>query len=92
MLSNWDFLASDRLRRRIIPWQMIGLADDDVEPGDYLLDWRRGGHGLRYVHHFTPPALESLARDAGFEVDETFRADGEGGRLGLYQSWRPCLL
>lgn len=87
ILSNWNFMASPRLRARIVPWGEIGLDQGDVEMSDYLLDWRRGGYGLRYVHHFTKEELEVLARKAGFQVEKTFYSDGEGGRLGLYQIW-----
>jgi SAM-dependent methyltransferase len=85
--SNWQFLNSDKLRKRIQPWSMIGLRVENVDPGDYLLDWRRGGHGLRYVHHFNQDELITLAEKTGFQVVETFYSDGEGGRLGLYQVW-----
>ena len=85
--SHWQFLNSARLRARIQPWESVGLHPEDVDPGDYLLDWRHGGHGLRYVHHFSPPELASLAAATGFRVRETFLSDGEGGRLGLYQVW-----
>jgi tRNA (uracil-5-)-methyltransferase TRM9 len=83
--SEWQFLNSERLRQRIQPWTRIGLQAEQVDPGDYLLDWRHGGEGLRYVHHFTPEELAGLAQAAGFRVLETFFSDGEGGRLGLYQ-------
>jgi len=86
-VSTWDFLASDRLKNRILPWEQAGLTAQQVEPGDYLLDWRRGGAGQRYVHHFTPQSLGELALSGGFTVVETFRSDGENGRLGLYQVW-----
>jgi 2-polyprenyl-3-methyl-5-hydroxy-6-metoxy-1,4-benzoquinol methylase len=85
--SNWQFLNSPRLRNRIQPWQEAGLKSQDIEPGDYLLDWKRGGHGLRYVHHFDEDELSRLAEAAGFNVCETFHSDGQGGRLGLYQIW-----
>ncbi|HEX7974036.1 MAG TPA: class I SAM-dependent methyltransferase [Anaerolineales bacterium] len=85
--SEWQFLNSPRLRQRIQSWETAGLLPADVEPGDYLLDWRRGGSGLRYVHHFEPEELASLAEATGFQVLETFFSDGEGGRLGLYQVW-----
>lgn len=87
ILSNWQFLNSERLRRRIQPWEKVDLSQDDVEPGDYLLDWRRGGRGFRYVHHFSEDELTSLASLTGFDVINTFYSDGEGGRLGLYQVW-----
>jgi tRNA (uracil-5-)-methyltransferase TRM9 len=88
ILSNWQFLNSAKLRARIQPWERIGLTAADVNEGDYLLDWRRGGEGLRYVHQFSEAELTELARASGFEIMETFYSDGEGGRLGLYQIWK----
>ena len=88
ILSNWQFLNSDKLRGRVQPWERIGLSTRDVDEGDYLLDWRRGGEGLRYVHQFSEEELSALAKESGFEVVESFYSDGEGGRLGLYQVWR----
>lgn len=85
--SEWQFLNSPRLRGRIQPWETIGLTSADVDPGDYLLDWRRGGYGLRYVHHFDKENLARMAQETGFFVEETFLSDGEGGKLGLYQIW-----
>ncbi len=86
--SHWQFLNSPRLAERVQPWEAIGLSQGDVDPGDYLLDWRQGGTGLRYVHHFSEDELAELAAASGFEVDESFLSDGENHRLGLYQVWR----
>ena len=83
--SNWQFLNSPKLRQRIQPWETIGLSADDVDPQDYLLDWRAGGSGLRYVHSFSAGELTQLAANTGFREKETFLSDGEGGNLGLYQ-------
>ncbi len=85
--SEWQFLNSPRLRQRIQPWEAIGLKSSDVALDDYLLDWRQGGYGLRYVHHFSLAELSELASATGFEILETFQSDGEGGNLGLYQIW-----
>lgn len=87
-LSNWQFLNSPRLRQRIQPWAAIGLDESQVDPGDYLLDWRQGGHGLRYAHHYDTAELGLLAQAAGFQVIETFLSDGAEGNLGLYQIWK----
>jgi SAM-dependent methyltransferase len=86
--SNWQFLNSARLRERVQPWEAAGLGDEDVAARDYLLDWRRDGAGLRYVHHFSEPELAELAVASGFQVVETFRSDGETGDLGLYGVWK----
>ncbi len=86
--SEWQFLNSPRLAARVQPWEAIGLSAGDVDPGDYLLDWRQGGSGLRYVHHYSEPELAELAVLCGFEVVESFLSDGENARLGLYQVWK----
>jgi len=85
--SEWTFLNSSRLRGRIQPWEVAGLSAADVDPGDYLLDWRGGGYGLRYVHHFSGPELDELAVHSGYRVRTSFLSDGEGGKLSLYQAW-----
>jgi SAM-dependent methyltransferase len=85
--SNWQFLNSEKLRSRIQDWSKVGLSQNDVDPGDYLLDWRSGGEGLRYVHQFGEQEFAFLADAAGFVIRESFYSDGEGGNLGLYQTW-----
>ncbi|HAX68186.1 MAG TPA: hypothetical protein DCY14_01135, partial [Anaerolineae bacterium] len=60
-LSNWQFLNSDKLKARIQPWDRVGLSNEDVEKGDFLLDWRSGGTGLRYAHQFSEEELLGLA-------------------------------
>jgi SAM-dependent methyltransferase len=87
--SNWQFLQSKKLRGRIQPWEKIGLTKDKVDEHDYLMDWRRGGEGLRYVHYFTESELNSLADQTGFTVQDSFYSDGASGNLGLYQIWKP---
>lgn len=86
--SEWQFMNSPRLRARIQPWAQIDLDEAQVEPGDYLLDWRHGGTGYRYVHLFDPSELNRLADLSGFSIVESFFSDGEGGRLALYQKWQ----
>ncbi len=85
--SVWQFMRSARLRARIQPWEKINLNAADVDPGDYLLDWRFGGLGLRYIHLFTPEELTDLAGESGFTISDTFFSDGEENQLGLYQVW-----
>ncbi len=92
VLSNWQFLNSPRLQARIQPWSEIGLSDDQVDQDDYLLDWRSGGRGLRYIHHFDSEELAALAAEAGFQVEDEFLSDGKTGNLALYQKWIPANL
>jgi SAM-dependent methyltransferase len=85
--SNWQFLNSEKLRRRIQSWEAAGFSDTDVDAGDFLLDWRSGGYGLRYAHHFSAEELSQMASETGFRAVESFLSDGESGDLGLYQIW-----
>jgi tRNA (uracil-5-)-methyltransferase TRM9 len=87
ILSNWQFLNSEKLKARIQPLSAVHLSAADVDEGDYLLDWRSGGTGLRYVHHFSARELSQLAAETGFRVDEMFLSDGAEKNLGLYQVW-----
>ena len=81
IVSTWQFLHSERLRRKIVPWETIGMTADQVQAGDYILDWRRGGVGLRYCHLIDEAELAALCHDAGLTLQETFRADND---LNLY--------
>ena len=85
--SNWQFLNSPKLKARIQAWDEIGLAESQVDDGDYLVDWRSGGTGLRYVHHFDAVELAELAREPGFDVVDQFVSDGKTENLALYQTW-----
>lgn len=86
--SNWQFLNSEKLKARIQPWEAAAISPSEVDAGDYLLDWRSGGEGLRYVHHFSEAELQNLAEESGFEVREVFYSDGETRNLGLYEVWQ----
>jgi SAM-dependent methyltransferase len=87
ILSNWQFLNSDRLKARLQGWEVAGLSAEQVDDDDYLLDWRAGGTGLRYAHHFSEAELSALAAGTHFHVMETFYSDGHNHNLGLYQIW-----
>lgn len=87
--SNWQFLNSEKLKARIQPWEAAAISTSEIDTGDYLLDWRSGGKGLRYVHHFDERELNELAKAGGFRIMDTFYSDGERGNLGLYQVWKP---
>ena len=86
--SNWQFLNSPRLRQRVQAWSAAGLTESDVDGNDYLLDWRSGGTGLRYVHHFDERELAALAEPSGFRIVDKFYSDGKEGNLALYQVWK----
>lgn len=85
ILSTWRFSHNARMARKILPWPAVGLSDDRVEAGDYLLDWRQDdGAGYRYVHEVDEAEIAAYAAEAGLRLVEQFRADGREGDLSLY--------
>ena len=84
ILSTWQFLDSARLRRKIVDWAEVSIAEEALEPSDYLLDWKREGRGLRYCHLVDEVEVERLAAESGLRVRETFRAGGREGNLSLF--------
>ena len=83
-LSSWQFMSSSRQRRKIIPWEEIGLTTEDVEPDDFLMSWQREGRGIRYVSYIDISSLETLGHRSGLTLEHTFRSDGRDGDLNLY--------
>ena len=83
-VSTWQWMNEARLRRKVTPWPAAGLTPEQVEPGDYLLDWQRGGAGLRYCHLVDEPELIALARQAGLRVEAIFQDDGRNRNLNLF--------
>ena len=83
-LSNWQFLTSDRQRRKIVEWSEVGLSMEDVEQDDYLLSWQRDGSSFRYVAYINEKETEQLATLSGLKIVGQFRCDGREGDLNLY--------
>ena len=83
-LSTWQFMDSQRQRRKLRDWATIGLSAADVEPGDHLLTWQRGGFGLRYVCAVGVAETAVLAGEADLRILAQFRSDGREGDLNLY--------
>jgi tRNA (uracil-5-)-methyltransferase TRM9 len=84
IVSVWQFTSSDRMMRKVVSWDTIGVRRDELEPDDYLIRWQRGGSGLRYCHAVDEAEIHRLARDNGLEIHELFHAGGREGTLGLF--------
>lgn len=82
--SAWRFAEFERYRRRIVPWP----ADLSAEPGDYLLDWRRGERALRYCHFVDETEHAALVAASGLREITTFCADGESDQSNRYSLLR----
>lgn len=88
VMSNWQFLNNERLRKKIVSWNKIGIGDSQLEANDYLLDWKRGGVGFRYLHLVDETETEQLAHTSGFRIIEQFYADNDLNLYSILQSAR----
>jgi len=86
-LSTWQFLTSERLSQKQMEWAEVGVDAEQVETGDALLPWNQGAHALRYVHQLDLAEVQTLAGDAGMQLDASYHADGKEGNLNLYTLW-----
>jgi SAM-dependent methyltransferase len=76
----WRFYEFPRFRERVIPFP----PRLDTEPGDYLLDWRRGTQAIRYCHYVDDAEQADLIAATGLTLLESYRADGENGMMNAY--------
>lgn len=80
IFACWRFLDADSLKKRIVPWP----EDMEREDHDYLLDWRRGEHALRYCHYVDDDEHQRLIAATGMHEVRSYRADGRNGQLNQY--------
>lgn len=80
----WRFYEYERFRKRLSPFP----PDIIPEAHDYLLDWRRGEHALRYCHYVDDVEHANLIEATGFEALSTYRADGFSGAVNQYSILR----
>ncbi len=74
--TEWRFADEPRFRERIVAWDAIAeVSTLAVEPGDSLLDWRRGTTALRYCHHVDDAEHARLIAAVGLPLIAEYRAD-----------------
>lgn len=71
VFAEWRFMDEARFRERVVAWD----AGTQVEPGDYLLDWRRGENTVRYCHHGDDAEHAQLVAATGMTTVAEYRAD-----------------
>jgi tRNA (uracil-5-)-methyltransferase TRM9 len=76
----WRFFEYERYREKLVEWP----TDLEREQHDYLLDWRRGTHALRYCHYVDDNEHAQLVSATGLSEIATYRADGDAGNVNRY--------
>ena len=88
-VTFWQFAPDGGPRVATAPWSTASIDPDAVDPGDFLVRWKRGGQGLRYCHHAGPDEVDRLLDGLGGEVHDRFFSDGASGDLNLYVVIKP---
>lgn len=86
VFTLWQFMTKPKWQARVVPWRERPSIDPaQLEPNDYLLDWRRGTRAVRYCHFTNARELDALLDGlAGLAVVETFLSDGKSDDLNRY--------
>jgi SAM-dependent methyltransferase len=84
VVSLWQLLHVPRLARKIRPWSTLPIDTSELGTHDLLVDWKRGGSGLRYVHQFDLEEVHAIGASAGLTPIDSWRSDGATGDMGLY--------
>lgn len=76
ILTVWRFERDSRLSKRAQPFPNA-IDPEQLEPGDSLLLWNKGGTAVRYCHAIADAEIERWLAGSPARV-ERFHADGEG--------------
>lgn len=83
-IAIWKFIESKKYQERIISWDLFDIKKEELEPGDYLIDWRRGKNSTRYCHDISYEEEKNLLSESGLKKVDQFRADGPSHFLNKY--------
>jgi tRNA (uracil-5-)-methyltransferase TRM9 len=92
VFAAWRFYDYDRFRQRIVAWEAYNaevmpserIDRDELEAGDWLLDWRRGERAFRYCHAVDDAEHARLIQATGLTEVQTYRADGFSDAMNQY--------
>ena len=88
IFTTWQFLDSEKLRKKIVSPHEVSLNPALLEKNDYILDWRRGEKAFRFCHYVDENELSSLIRHSNMLLQHSFQADAQeknGNRYCILQ-------
>ncbi len=85
IVAAWQFAEFERFKQKIVRWESLSkkFEVDQVEEGDYLLDWNDKGV-YRYCHMVDESELERLCEKIDMKIIDSFRSDGKNKKTNLY--------
>jgi len=87
----WQFLSIPSIVSRIIDPESVTVNLSELEPGDYIIDWQRGNHGIRYCHQVENAERTDFISKLKIPVIAEFLADGKTDNLNYYMIWKKSI-
>ncbi len=84
VFTNWHFNKFKRFNSYVIPFEKVGLSKDQMEEGDYVLDWKKGVRALRYCNLMTDGELDKIKKKLNIQVLSEYVADAKSGQGNRY--------
>jgi len=86
VISLWDFLGKKYEQRNAQDELLIevGIAPNDLDEHDFILDWRSQQRALRYAHAYDDDEIAELLDVSGLSLEKEFYADGRDGKSNRY--------
>jgi len=84
VLTFWQFAANPKWQKRALSPNKVGILDEDLETGDYLLDWQKESTAVRYCHSVDEEEIKQLLLVASEAKVTRFEADGPKNTENLY--------
>lgn len=85
IFTAWQFTEITALRERIIDWEKYPEIDQEkLEENDFLIDWQRGEHAIRYCHLIDRKEIDELTEALSLTKVTQFYADGKEGKSNIY--------
>lgn len=85
IFTAWQFGSDPRFKRKIVGSEEVGIKSNELEPGDYILDWQRGPSAYRYCHFAHEKEIKELIiKTNNYWIVDDFQADSKSGKLNNY--------
>jgi SAM-dependent methyltransferase len=85
IFTAWQFTDIPALKERIIPWDNYPQINiEQLEENDYLIDWQRGEHAIRYCHLIDRKEINQITQALSLTKVAQFFADGKEGKSNIY--------
>ena len=74
IISNWQ-PEIKLIGKKIVQPDKFDITSEELEKNDYIIDWKSGFGGFRYIHIITNEEMHEYATNLGLTIQHTFRSE-----------------